>query len=153
LIPPRPVAAVHSEQLGGKERRLLTSRAGAHLEDDVAAIVRVGRQQQHLEILLDLLQTGCELGDLCFGHLAHLVIVRLGHDLARSVEFVGGRSVDTIGGHNGFELSQFLRHLARTMGIDGDLGIGLLGKQILVFLGDFFETIQHDALAMSRPRS
>ena len=76
-----------------------------------------------------------------------------GRDFAGAIKFVRGRSIVTIGGHDWLELGNLLSDLTRTMRVDSDLGIGLLREQIGVFLGNFFETIQHDALALSRPRS
>ena len=48
------VALVHPEELRREERRLLAARARPDLEEDVAGVVRVLRQQEHLELLLDL---------------------------------------------------------------------------------------------------
>ena len=47
----RRIAQVHPQQLGGEQRRLLAAGPGAHLEDHVAVVVRVARQQQDLEFL------------------------------------------------------------------------------------------------------
>ena len=45
------VAQVHPQELGGEQRGLLAAGAGPDLEDHVAIVVRVARQQQDLEVL------------------------------------------------------------------------------------------------------
>ena len=49
------VARVHAEQVAGEERRLVAAGAGAHLEEQVAVVVRVARQQRLLQLGLELL--------------------------------------------------------------------------------------------------
>ncbi len=44
------IARVHAEELGGEEARLLAAGAGADLEQHAAIVVRVARQQQHLQL-------------------------------------------------------------------------------------------------------
>ena len=47
----RGVARVHPQQLRREQGGLVATRAGPDLEDDVAIVVRVARQEQHLELL------------------------------------------------------------------------------------------------------
>ena len=52
LVPvPAGVARVHPEQLGREQRGLVATGPGPDLEDDVAIVVRVARQEEHLELL------------------------------------------------------------------------------------------------------
>src|SRR3546814_21003001 len=46
------VALVHAQEVGGKERRLVAAGAGAHLEDGIARVGLVLRQQQDLQRVL-----------------------------------------------------------------------------------------------------
>ena len=48
---PLGVAQVHPEQLAGEQRGLLAAGAGPDLDDHVAVVVGVARQQQDLEVL------------------------------------------------------------------------------------------------------
>ena len=68
------VAQVHPEQLGGEQRRLVATGAGPDLEDDVAVVVRVARQEQDLELVEELRLVGLQAGDLVAGHRAHVVV-------------------------------------------------------------------------------
>ena len=45
------VARVHAQQLGREQRRLLAAGAGPDLDDDVAVVVGVAREQRDLEVL------------------------------------------------------------------------------------------------------
>ena len=76
LQPPRlGVARVHAEELGGEQARLVAAGAGADLEDDVAVVVRVARQQQELQLLLERVGLcASDAGQLLLRQLAHLVV-------------------------------------------------------------------------------
>ena len=68
------VAEVHPVQLGREQGRLVAAGAGADLEDHVAVVVRVARQQQDLELLEQAGLVGLEPVDLLAGHRAQLVV-------------------------------------------------------------------------------
>ena len=66
------VAAVHAEEIAGKEGRLVAARAGADFEKRVALVGRVGGEKGEKNRLLgggDLLLEG---GNLLLGHFAEL---------------------------------------------------------------------------------
>lgn len=69
------VAAVHAEQIPGKERRFVTAGTGAHFDKRVTLVVRIFRQEQHLKLLLHLFGTRFCILQLFLRHLAHLRIV------------------------------------------------------------------------------
>src|SRR5207249_1839379 len=50
---PFGISGVHPNEIGGEEARLLTSGPGPDLEENVALVSRVARQQQPLELRLD----------------------------------------------------------------------------------------------------
>jgi hypothetical protein len=105
------VALVHLEQLGGEQRRLVAARARADLEDDVALVGRVLRQQHHLQLLLDLRQLVLERVVLDVGELAHLG--------------VGGGV-----GHHVLEIGELGLHLAqRVHRLDHRPELGILLRQ------------------------
>ena len=70
----RGIAQVHPQQLGGEQGGFLATRAGPDLEDDVAVVVRVARQEQHLELLEQAGLVGLEPVDLLAGHRPHLLV-------------------------------------------------------------------------------
>ena len=65
---PLCVAAVHPEQVGGEDRRLVAAGAGADLHDDVALVVGVGGHQQRAQPLVRLLLHGALRGLLLCRH-------------------------------------------------------------------------------------
>ncbi len=88
-------AHVHAQQVTGEQRRLVAAGAGADLEEDVAIIVGVLRQQQSLQVAFDRLHAAaCGVG-LFLGQRLH---VRIGQHLlgaqqvrVRPVVFVEAR--------------------------------------------------------------
>ena len=46
------IVGVHAVELTGKEARLVTARGGTNLDNYVTPFIRVGRKDEHLEILL-----------------------------------------------------------------------------------------------------
>ncbi|MNN69227.1 hypothetical protein D3C81_1849960 [compost metagenome] len=42
------IAAVHTEQIAGENRRFVTAGTGTHFQEAIALIIRIFRQQQHL---------------------------------------------------------------------------------------------------------
>jgi len=75
-LEPPPVAlgehAVHPEELGGEQRRLVAAGAGADFEDDVLLVVRILGDQQNLELRQERLPPRDERLQLLFGELAHV---------------------------------------------------------------------------------
>ena len=55
VLPPHPVGVpdVHVEEVLGEQVRLLASLGAADLDDHVLVVVRVAREEQHLQVLLD----------------------------------------------------------------------------------------------------
>ncbi len=70
------IAAVHAEQIAGKDRRLIAAGAGAHFEEAAALVIRIFRQQQHLQLLLQRFTGRPRLFQLFLRHLAHFRIVQ-----------------------------------------------------------------------------
>jgi hypothetical protein len=83
------VAGVHAEQLGREEGGLVAAGAGADLEDDVALVVRVLRDQLEAEPLLDLADPLLEPVALLLGHQEELVVLgQAGEHLPGFVELL-----------------------------------------------------------------
>ena len=65
---------VHTADFCGKECRLVSAGTCAELYDNVLVIVRVFRQKQDFEFLLQLLYAFFRIGELFFQHFTHLFV-------------------------------------------------------------------------------
>src|SRR5207249_1923590 len=72
---PLGVAAVHAEELGAEETRLLAARPGADLEHHVALVVRVARQEEPFERRVELLETLLEPRKVAARELAEPLVL------------------------------------------------------------------------------
>ena len=54
---------VHFCQIAGKESRLVATGAGTDFEDNILVVLRVGRDKEQLDILLDSLHGGSGIGE------------------------------------------------------------------------------------------
>ena len=62
------VVAVHAEQIGGEQARLVAARSGANFHDDVLVVAQVFGQQHDLQALAQRLDAALKLGDLFLRH-------------------------------------------------------------------------------------
>jgi hypothetical protein len=121
------IAAVHAEELGGEERRLVAAGAGADLEDDVLAVVRVLRDERLLDLSVERLALSGEARRLGLGQDAQLLVRR---GLGRRHHFagVGELSVDLAQlaeeGDDRVDLGERLADLAHRLGVGVDLRQG-----------------------------
>jgi len=67
-------AGVHAEEVGGKEPRLVSARAGPYLQDDVLLVIRILGKQQDREALLELLHPSLERGDFFLGQFPEFLV-------------------------------------------------------------------------------
>ena len=74
------VTLVHAQQVAGEQRRLVAAGAGAHLDDGVAFVRLVARQQEHLDGALKLGQPGLRRGEFLIGQCPHLGVAVIGGD-------------------------------------------------------------------------
>src|SRR5690606_11656465 len=111
---PLRVAAVHTEEVGGEERGLLSALPSPDLEDDVLLVVRVGRKEQELDLALERPALRLELREL---ELRELPQLRIGEsflvlfDLLRDVPVTRERA------HERLEVAPLLRQLAQLISI------------------------------------
>ena len=70
--------AVHPEQLIREERRLVAAGSGADFEDDVFLIVRILRDEQHLDLSKEAVAPLLQAAQFFIGELAHVGIAALG---------------------------------------------------------------------------
>ena len=64
---PFGVARIHAEQISGKERGLVAARPCANFQHDIFFVVRVFRNQQRPQFLVNLLHAGLQFVNFIFG--------------------------------------------------------------------------------------
>jgi hypothetical protein len=119
------VAGVHAQQVAGKQGRLVTAGAGADLEEDVALVVLVLRQQHLLQLQVELAKASLGRVDLVLGKFLHL---RVRQHLLRSRDISLGGLVLVVDGDQRSELGMLAAHLAEAVHVRG----GAFGHQELV---------------------
>ena len=94
---PLDVARVHAVQIRGEDRGLVAAGAGADLDDRVAVMERIGRQEQRLERFLRQRNGRLDPRDFGAGFGGHLGVIKR-QELARlrelqvhPLEFLGAR--------------------------------------------------------------
>src|SRR5690348_9785600 len=70
------VAGIHAEEISGEEPRLVAAGAGADLEERVALVVRVLRDERLLKACLELFHAGARALQLLVGERLHSRIRR-----------------------------------------------------------------------------
>ena len=95
---PLGVAGVHAGQVGGEQRRLLTTLTGLDLDDDVAGVVRIPGHKDLAQVL-----PGSGLGGLQGRHLGGEVRILRGQ-LAGVGQVGAGRLPGPVGGHDPAQL-------------------------------------------------
>ena len=142
--PPLPfgIAQVHAQDFRREEPGLVASCARAHLEDHVTLVVGVLREQQDLELLLQLRCLAAQRRKLVLRHLAHLGIrvvqrgVVVGHLRADALELAERL-------HQRLELGALLRRLAKAHRIREHARVAQIGFQALEFVLDFLQLVVH----------
>ena len=78
------VARIHAEQVAGEDRRLVATGAGTDLQEHVAAVVGILRQQHALQAVAEGSETAARFGDLLLGEVAQLRVAVLSNAWAPS---------------------------------------------------------------------
>ena len=132
------VARVHTEDLGGEQRRLVATRPCADLEDHVAIVVRVAWQQQDAQLLQQPALLALEVRDLVAGHLAEIVIAfaHVSH-LARAASSRRTSATERL--HGRLESRELTTESADLVRIGAHLGPRQLRLEIVVLPGDLRE--------------
>lgn len=71
------VARIHAEQVAGEDRRLVATGAGTDLQEHVAAVVGILRQQHALQAVAEGGEAAARFGDLLLGEVAQLRVAVL----------------------------------------------------------------------------
>src|SRR5688572_23553230 len=113
-------ARVHAEEVAREKRALVAAGAGADLEEQVAIVVRVLRQQHALQVLGERGLARAAGPDLVLGEFLHARVARHllggGHVLARAAVLSEGLD-------HGRDLGTLLRELAELVHVVGGVGV------------------------------
>ena len=147
------VFGVHPIEVAGKECGLVAARAAANLDDGVLSVLRIGRYEHELDLLLQGGQTLLTGRDLFAGHLLEVRIVVVHDDASRFVEVGQQLFVVAFCGQQFLEAFVFFGQPHEAVAISDDLGVSdqrrhlletrrkaveLLKDGVSVHLGDVF---------------
>src|SRR5882672_4827777 len=104
------VARIHTEQVTSEERRFVSSGSGTDLEEDIALIVRILRQEQLLQLRFERGEPLAAGLDFAFGVSLHL---RIGEQLLRFGDVLFGIAVSIEEFDDGLELRVLPREPAK----------------------------------------
>ena len=125
-----------------KERRFFPADAGADLQNDVAVIVRVARQQQHTQLLLELRAAGTAEIDLLARDLVQLGVAQQRLRL-RDLRLTGG--IRPVGLHDRLQLALLAAELCEHRGVGIIRGVGQLALQLAVPVFNLSQLFEHGA--------
>ena len=146
-LPPVRVGVhiVHSIKTMRKERRFFPADAGADLQNDVAVIVRVARQQQHTQLLLELRAAGTAEIDLLARDLVQLGVAQQRLRL-RDLRLTGG--IRPVGLHDRLQLALLAAELCEHRGVGIIRGVGQLALQFAVPVFNLSQLFEHGAASL-----
>ena len=145
------IETVHPEKAVRKQGALLAAHAGADLEDDVLAVVRVMGQQQDSKLLLE-----CGGALLCAGQLLLAQGLQLGvglpgHQLRRILHIPLRRAVGAVGRDDRGQLLLLAQPRRRLFRVGVKIRLLCAGAQLLIAVLDLFQLIQHAPLSVFDP--
>ena len=131
------IAGVHPVEVSRKQGRLLAARAGADLDDGVARIRRVRRQDAALDFQAQPLLFGFQPGDLLLGHLCQLGFRRLGREQGAVLRQLGqGLQVGLPLRHERLEPGVVLPQLLRPLLVGEHLRVAQRGLDLSQAAGE-----------------
>ena len=119
--------------------------AGADLQNDVAVIVRVARQQQHTQLLLELRAAGTAEIDLLARDLVQLGVAQQRLRL-RDLRLTGG--IRPVGLHDRLQLALLAAELCEHRGVGIIRGVGQLALQLAVPVFNLSQLFEHGAASL-----
>ncbi len=120
------VAGVHAQQSAGEQRRFVAAGTGADLEEDVAFVVGVARQQRGLQVGFQPGDLRLAVGEFGFGELAH---VGVGEQAARGVAVRLDLPVLPVQRDHRIEVGALARELAVAVHVAGDFRLRQQGVE------------------------
>mmetsp|Transcript_4700 Transcript_4700/g.16222 ORF Transcript_4700/g.16222 Transcript_4700/m.16222 type:complete len:359 (-) Transcript_4700:314-1390(-) len=138
------VPLVHAHEFARPQARLVAARARAHLEHDVLAVERVGRQEQDRQPLLLLLERPFQHLHLLLRHRCHLLVVRrLLRHLRSARELLLDALVLGVPLHHAVQVSHHPCHLLVLRNVARHLRVPEPLRQLRVRLGRRFQLGNH----------
>ena len=125
---------VHPEQVAGEDGRLVTTGAATDFHHRVLGVVRIGRDEEELDVLLHLGELGLDLRDLVAGHLPQVLVLLVHEDILRLRELVQHAFVFEAGLDNRLQLLVVLVQLHELLHVGDDGRVGERLFQLPVFV-------------------
>ena len=133
------VAQVHLEELVREQRGLLAARARPDLQDHVAVVGRIAREQEHLQLVHERGLALLQLRDLLAGHSADLLVGLGVAQPARAGQLVAGRAEAAVRLDDGLEPGDLQAESLQGIRVARRLGEHQLGVEVVVLAGDLVE--------------
>ena len=133
------VALVHAEQVGCEQACLVATCAGADLDDHVAVVGGILRDECEFQVTVEALRLGGEAVDLLAGHVLHLVVALAQEDLCL-VQFAGGVPPEAEQLDDLLDACALLGDLLDTPMVRGDLWVREHAVQLVVTSLDLGES-------------
>ena len=118
------VLGVHAEEVACKDGRFVATRTATYFEDGVTAVLRVGRNEQQLDVLFQFGQARLAGIKFLAGHVAHLGIGFVGDDVLGLVDAVQYLHVFLAGVHQVAQFLVFFRQLDVPLLVGNDCRVG-----------------------------
>ena len=128
------VLRVHSEKVTGEDGGLVTTSAATDLDDGVLAVIRIGRDEENLDLLLHLRDLRLDLGDLSLRHVAKVLVLLVDHDVLGLCQLIDHLLVLKTGLDDRLQLLIVLVELDVFLHISDHLRISKLLLKRLVFV-------------------
>jgi hypothetical protein len=142
------VPQVHAQDLAGEQGRLLPARSGPDLHDHVPLVVRVARQEEHLERLDLPFLVGLETLNLIAGQRAQLLVGLGVAQLTGAGQPVPGVLQLPERSDNRFQLGELLAEAPQRVGVGHDFGLRQFLVERVVLSRDVEELgVDHDPAA------
>ena len=120
------IAAVHAEEVGRKQRRLVAAGTGAHLEDGALLVGGVLGQEMDAQFLLEVGHALLEAGELLLRQLRKVLVGGgIGDERSKVVTLGLGLAQGLNGGDDRVELGELLRQLNAGRLVDALAQLGL----------------------------
>ena len=128
-----------------KERRFFSADAGADLQNDVAVVIRVTRQQQDAQLLLELRAAGPVLLDLLARDLVQLRVAQQRLRL-RDLRLTGG--IRPVGLHDRLQLALLAAELCEHRRVGIVRGVGQLALKLGISVFNLSQLFEHSAASL-----
>ena len=139
------VHVVHPIKRMRKERRFFSADAGADLQNDVAVVIRVTRQQQDTQLLLELRAAGPVLLDLLARDLVQLRVAQQRLRL-RDLRLTGG--IRPVGLHDRLQLALLAAELCEHRRVGIVRRVGQLALKLGIPVFNLSQLFEHSAASL-----